>query len=61
MGRRNLNAAHKLELQFANKDELLEVGREKQKQTLKQGDKKPVLSDTDKTEAHSHLARARVV
>jgi hypothetical protein len=37
MCRRNLNAAHKLELQFANKDELLAVGREVMSEKGKQG------------------------
>jgi hypothetical protein len=42
MGRRNLNAAHKLELQFANKDELIQAGKETQ------GRRTDLLSDTDK-------------
>lgn len=47
MCRRNLNAAHKLELQFANKDELLEVGREKREATQGRPSKEKLLSDTD--------------
>jgi len=50
MCRRNLNAAHKLELQFANKDELLAVGKEKREQNLMRGKVKPEMSDTDTSE-----------
>ncbi len=60
MGRRNLNAAHKLELQFANKDELLKAGRERKVEEGKatgRGNKK-VLSEIDNTfNAPAHNTR----
>jgi N6-adenosine-specific RNA methylase IME4 len=48
-GRRNLTDGWKFQLSQAKKEILLEVGREKQKETLKKGDS-PVLSIVDKTE-----------
>jgi len=49
-GRRNLTDGWKYELAQKRKEILLKQGREKQKETLKQGDKAPVLSTIDKTE-----------
>jgi phage N-6-adenine-methyltransferase len=53
MSRRNLNLAVLIDLQRQNKAEMLEVGREKQVETLKRGDEYPVLSTVDRTEPHS--------
>lgn len=59
MSRRNLNAAHKLELQFVNKDELLEVGREKQAHG-KTAPGKTLLSNTDKSVDVPHDTRQQI-
>ena len=52
-GRRNLTDGWKYKLQQIRKEILLEKGKEKQLQTLKQGTDIPVLSIVDKTEKHN--------
>jgi DNA modification methylase len=52
-GRRNLTDGWKYKLQQIKKEILLEKGKEKQLQTLKQGADIPVLSTIDKTEKHN--------
>ena len=52
-GRRNLTDGWKYKLQQIKKEILLEKGKEKQLQTLKQGTDIPVLSTIDKTEKHN--------
>lgn len=52
-GRRNLTDGWKWELARIKKKILEERGREKQLSTLKKGEEKPVLSESDKTEKHN--------
>ena len=52
-GRRNLTDGWKYKLQQIKKEILLEKGKEKQLQTLKQGVDIPVVSTIDTTEKHS--------
>jgi len=53
MGRRNLSAAWRIELQLANKEDLAKVGKAKQSESIQARDEKgravPVLSQNDKT------------
>jgi ribosome biogenesis protein Tsr3 len=47
-GRRNVNAAWRIELELGNKADLIEIGKAKQAVTLKQN-AKTVLSENDNT------------
>jgi DNA modification methylase len=51
--RRNLSDFERVEIKEQKREILLRRGREIQKQTLNQGDKSPVLSESDKTEKHN--------
>ena len=57
LGRRNISDFSKYMLIRTEKEKLLIEGKEKQKETLKQGNKIPVLSNIDKTGSIIHNTR----